>query len=299
FLREEVIDAEDRVFREHRVRDAVERPRRREVAPEGLLHDDARVLREARGAEALDHPGKERRGNGEIVRGAACLAERRVQLRESGEIVVVALHVVERREHAPERAAVVHLDRGADRLLGFLAQVGIGPLRGSDAHDGDIERAALRHGVERGKDLLVGQVAGDTEHHQRIGARSAAMNLVHALVGPGGPCRVLECAMSGARAALSAWIAACRMASAEAGSSAKRKSARSSQSMVPCLASASKFTISFQYSEPKSTTGMRRSTFCVCMSVSTSNISSSVPNPPGNTTSARASSANQSLRMKK
>ena len=39
--------------------------------------------------------------------------------------------------------------------------------------------------------------------------------------------------------------------------------------------------------------------FSVCISVRISNISSSVPNPPGNTTSALAIYANQNLRMKK
>ncbi len=53
-----------------------------------------------------------------------------------------------------------------------------------------------------------------------------------------------------------------------------------------------------QYSTPISTTG-NRVTFRVCTSVSASNSSSIVPNPPGSTTNAWAYLTNMVLRAKK
>jgi hypothetical protein len=51
---EEVIDAENRVFREHRVRDAVELLRRGQVTSERLFDNDTRMLGQVRGAESFD-----------------------------------------------------------------------------------------------------------------------------------------------------------------------------------------------------------------------------------------------------
>jgi len=56
FLAEEVIDAEDGVLGKHRPRHAVQLARGGEVAAEGLLDDDARVVREAR-RRAVNVPG--------------------------------------------------------------------------------------------------------------------------------------------------------------------------------------------------------------------------------------------------
>lgn len=53
-----------------------------------------------------------------------------------------------------------------------------------------------------------------------------------------------------------------------------------------------------QYSVPMSTTG-NRVTLPVCTSVSASNSSSMVPNPPGSTTNAWAYLTNMVLRAKK
>lgn len=52
---EEVVNVKDRVFREHRVRDAVELARGGQIATEWLFDDDARVLGHARVTKPLDH----------------------------------------------------------------------------------------------------------------------------------------------------------------------------------------------------------------------------------------------------
>ena len=57
---------------------------------------------------------------------------------------------------------------------------------------------------------------------------------------------------------------------------------------MPWRTSASKLIISFQYFDPYSTMVSFFASFWVCESVNSSIISSRVPKPPGNTTSALA-----------
>jgi len=50
-----VVDAEDRVFREHRVRDPIEFLRGGQVTSERLFDNDARMLGQVRATESFDH----------------------------------------------------------------------------------------------------------------------------------------------------------------------------------------------------------------------------------------------------
>ena len=60
FLPQEVIDAKDRVFREHGPRHAIQRTSRSQVAPKRLLHDHARILSQPGCAQPLDYGPKQR-----------------------------------------------------------------------------------------------------------------------------------------------------------------------------------------------------------------------------------------------
>ena len=92
------------VLRKHRPRDAVELARGGQVAAERLLDDDARVVRQARGAEPRDDRREERRRNGEVVRRAPGVAQRALERREGPRVVVVAVHVPQQGEQVAERA---------------------------------------------------------------------------------------------------------------------------------------------------------------------------------------------------
>ena len=106
-LPEEVIDAEDRVFREHRPRDAVELPRRGQVAAERLFDDDARMLGQVRGAEPCDHRREERGRDGEVVRRAPSATQRLFDLRERALVLIVPAHVAEQGQKLVEGALVI------------------------------------------------------------------------------------------------------------------------------------------------------------------------------------------------
>ena len=73
-LAEEVVDAEDRVFREHRPRHAVKLLRRGQVSAERLFDNNARILSQFRGTEPLDHRLEEHGRNGEVVCRTLCAA---------------------------------------------------------------------------------------------------------------------------------------------------------------------------------------------------------------------------------
>ena len=122
-LPEEVIDAEDRVFRKHRPRDAVEFPRRGQVAAERLFDDDAGMLGQACGAKPRDHRREERGRDGQVMRRAPGAAQRLFDLRERVRVVVVPAHVAEQGQKMVESALVIDPARLLDAVLHALVQI--------------------------------------------------------------------------------------------------------------------------------------------------------------------------------
>src|SRR5262249_8956341 len=170
-LTEIVVDAEDRGFRQHRMQDPVELLGRRQVAPEGLFDDDAGVIRAAGLAEPFDH-GREQAGRDrEVVRRALRLGvlQRRADRGERAGVPVVTVHVAHGLGELLERVLVVDATAVLlDAVVTSLAEVVDGPLRRRRPDHRDREMTALGKGVERGKDLLVGEVARCAEEDQRV-----------------------------------------------------------------------------------------------------------------------------------
>jgi hypothetical protein len=104
FLPQEVVDAKDRIFREHRPRHAVELSRRGQVAPERLLHNYACMIGQARRAESGNDRRKERGRDSQVVRRAARAPQRLLDLCERALIVIVP---TPKSTSASERAAVI------------------------------------------------------------------------------------------------------------------------------------------------------------------------------------------------
>ncbi len=94
-LAEVMVDAEDVRLVERRVERGVERARRLEIPPEGLLDDDARIARAARSREPFDDGREHARRDREVVRRSVRLAERRAKRRIGRGIAVVAVHVAQ------------------------------------------------------------------------------------------------------------------------------------------------------------------------------------------------------------
>ncbi len=182
---EVVIDPVDLALVEEREQLAVERPRRREVGAEGLLHDHplvGRVLR-VRGRDdepALLQPaddlgdlvGPDREVKEPVTAGPALLVdalELLLELGERGRIVVIALHVGDALgELVPGRV----VERLAARVLGnvglhLAGEVGLGAARDPDEREALGQEPAQRQVVDRGDQLAPGQIPRGPEDDQR------------------------------------------------------------------------------------------------------------------------------------
>jgi len=164
-----MIDAKDRVFREH-VRDGpLQRARRLEVVTERLLDGDACAARETRLRERARDVPEERRRNREVVQRMARVAERVLECRVGLRIAEVAADVTETIRERGNRArghGKGLLDmRGGPLEDGLRREVPMG-----DPDDGH-PQAPLAEFRERGQQHLGGEVARGAEQHQGIAGR--------------------------------------------------------------------------------------------------------------------------------
>ena len=178
-LPEIVVDAEDGIFRKHRQRDAIERPRRRQVASERLLDDDARLVGQTRGTESFDHRSEQRGRDGEVMRRAPGIPQRLPKRRERVRVVVITAHIPEQGKQVVKSAPVIDPAGLPDAVRRPFAQLRQAPLRGGNANHRHLENAAPCHRVERRKNHLVGEVAGHAENNQRISRGHAVSGIVH------------------------------------------------------------------------------------------------------------------------
>ncbi len=153
--------------------DPVQRARRGEVAPERLFDDDARARACSRPARAAPRPSRtapaESRGSAPDAarRRAPCAApgtspHRRSRRRRSA--------AGSRASRTPRHRAPPCFSRLSLRPRLQLVEV---PAGLGDADHRHVEMAALDHRLQRRKDLLVREVAGGAEEHQRVGMELA------------------------------------------------------------------------------------------------------------------------------
>ena len=166
-----MIDAENRVLREHRLRDVVELPRGRQIAPERLFDNDARMLGQVRGTEPFDNCLEERGRDGEVVRRAPSVTQRLAYRRERVRVIIIPTDVLELGEKVVEGALVIDLARSLYAVRHAFAQTRQTPLREGDTDYRDLQGAPFRHRIESGEDHLVGEIARHTEEHQRVRTR--------------------------------------------------------------------------------------------------------------------------------
>ncbi len=167
-LPEVMVDAEDRRFGKGSEQNPVQCPGRPEVCPKGLFDDHAGAFRAARLAELLDDRTEEHRRYGEVVRRTLRGAEFFADGRKRGEVLVVAVDVA-------QQAAELFEGRAVETAVLFEAvlrtrpQLVEGPGGLGHADDRHVEMAAFDHGLQRGEDFLVSQVARCAEEDEGIG----------------------------------------------------------------------------------------------------------------------------------
>src|SRR5262245_11494757 len=163
-----VIDAEHAGFVEAAMHGRVQPLRRGQVLTERLLDHDAAAGRAPRRAELIAD-GLEGAGrDGQVVRRVTRIPQLLSQALEGPRIAVIAVDVAQRADHAGERIgieAAVPLDAVAGTRLQLVAR----PAGLGDADHRDVEVAAAGQSLESWKDLLVGEVAGGSEEHERVG----------------------------------------------------------------------------------------------------------------------------------
>jgi hypothetical protein len=90
---EKVVNAEDRIFREHRPGDTVELPRGSQVACERLFNNDAGMLGQVRGTKPLDYGLKERGRDGRVVRRTASATQLLFYRRERARVMIIPTYI--------------------------------------------------------------------------------------------------------------------------------------------------------------------------------------------------------------
>ena len=156
----------------------VQLARGREVVPERLLDDDARVLREAGVRESARRPcrrataGSRGRRPGCVLPSIA-VATSRVR-RRIGEVAVV---VREPLREPPEDLLVELLARRDDRVARALDELLERPVVERDADDRAVEEPARLEPVQRAVRHDAGEVAGDPEDHEHVGRPRPAVRL--------------------------------------------------------------------------------------------------------------------------
>ena len=171
-LAEVMIDTKNGFLGEDVQEGGVERLRGRQVAAEGLLDDDARILGAARVGEPLDDAAEHARRDREVVDGALGEPELLAQLAISLRVGVVAIDEAQLRLELRE-CSRIELAGVLEARLGARLKLLESEARATHADDGNLQPIAIHEGVERRKHLFKGEIAGRTEEHEGIGCELA------------------------------------------------------------------------------------------------------------------------------
>ena len=177
FLAQVVIDAKNGGLAEHIMQGAVKRLCAGEIPAEGFLDDDPGVRFGAAALlQPLNHAGKHAGRNRQIINWTLRQSQRLLQLGEGLRIRVVAVNIAQQSGQFCETLLVVvaALLHAVARALGELLQA---PSAARHPDYWDMKSAPAHHGVERGKNFLVRQIAGGAKEHKGIG-----FNFVHNFV---------------------------------------------------------------------------------------------------------------------
>ena len=172
-LAQVVVDPEDVGLGEPPVEQGVELLGRGQVAPERLLDHHPRALGEALAGQALDHgrEGAGRDGQVEHRVRRSPPGQLGTQPRERGGVgVVAAADQAQPRDQARHHGGLGSGHRVEDGALDVGAEPVGGPRRAGDTHDRHVQGAGRLHPVQRGEQLLAGQVAGRPEQDEGVGS---------------------------------------------------------------------------------------------------------------------------------
>ena len=122
----------------------------------------------ARLGQLLDDQPEQHRRDGQVVRRPLGGAERLADGLERRRVLVVAVDVAQQTAQGVERRGI-HPSVLLEAVVGPGPELFEVPARLRHADDRHVEVAALHHRLQRGKDLLVREIAGRAEEHERVG----------------------------------------------------------------------------------------------------------------------------------
>ncbi len=170
FLAEVMIDAKDGRLGKEAMKRAIQFLGRGQIAAEGLFHHHPRILRAADLGQPFRDRGEHVGRNRQIVQRPFDVAQRLTQLRKSGRIAVVAVDVLQQRAELRVCRGVQAAVLGETLLDPRLELVEV-PARFRHCDDRHVEMPVTEHRLQRGKDLLVGQIARGAEKDNGIRLR--------------------------------------------------------------------------------------------------------------------------------
>ena len=174
-LSQEVVDPVQLGLVEVLVDLLVERRRRGDVVPEGLLDHDTGRLGQTRAGEPLDHHPEQRRRDLEVEHRGPRALDGLGHALVGAVVPEVAGHVGEARREAIEDLVVDLLAAALDGGACVFAQVVHRPVVDRHADDRAVQQAAGLQPVQRVEGHDLGEVAGDAEDDEHVGGLRAAV----------------------------------------------------------------------------------------------------------------------------
>jgi hypothetical protein len=179
-----VVDAEHGGFRKHRLERLVERACGGQVVAERLLDDDPGAGGTAGRVQLSDDGAEQARRDREVVCGRLGVAERRAESGERGRIPIVSVDVPQQRQEGGKGrlvdATAVFLQARARPVVQLLDR----PARPGHPDNRSGEVVTLDHALQRGEDLLVGEVARGAEEDQRVRFDRPSLDGCHISIWP-------------------------------------------------------------------------------------------------------------------
>jgi len=165
-----MIDAEDILFGKDFVNYFVKSLRGGQISAERLLNDDARALRRTSRFQLREDLAKQNGWDGEIVEGIFRAAQFLANVGKRLRILIVPVNVP---KFADELGKAYGVDSSVlfDAVLRSRFELFKIPARLGHANYGPNQLSSLCQLLQRGKDLLVSEVAGSAKKDQSVGMR--------------------------------------------------------------------------------------------------------------------------------
>src|SRR4029077_13196912 len=164
-----VVDPKNSGFRKGLMECRIQHPGRRQVTTERFFHDDSSTVRAISFLQTLRNNTEQAWRDCKIMRGASGTSEQLSQSGKRGWIVVIAIDVIELRHEFREHGVIQPASLRQNAAASAFMELVKGPSGVCDPNDGNSQGPASDQVVQRREDLLVGEIASNTEEDESVG----------------------------------------------------------------------------------------------------------------------------------